>query len=84
MPTVLGFRYKNVFFSPVSDLQTIEERVNHQYYNKLSEFVGDVMRIFENCRFFNQPNSTILKSAIALEAFFAQKLTVLREKIAVT
>ena len=66
----------------ISDLQTIEDRVNQQYYNKLSEFVGDVMRIFENCRFFNQPNSQIMKSAIALESFFASKLTILREKIA--
>jgi hypothetical protein len=40
------------------------------------------MRIFENCRFFNQPNSQITKSAVALEGFFAQKLSQLREKIA--
>ena len=74
--------FKNVFKLIISDLQTIEDRVNQQYYNKLSEFVGDVMRIFENCRFFNQPNSQIMKSAIALESFFASKLTILREKIA--
>jgi flagellar biosynthesis/type III secretory pathway chaperone len=72
------------FVYSLSDLQTIEDRVNQQYYSKLSEFVGDVMRIFENCRFFNQPNSAILKSAIALEAFFAQKLSALRQKIAET
>jgi nucleosome-remodeling factor subunit BPTF len=56
--------------------------VNQQHYKKLSEFVGDVMRIFENCRFFNLPNSAITKSAVALEAFFSQKLALLREKIA--
>ena len=64
------------------DLHTIEDRVIQRKYTKLSEFVGDMMRIFENCRFFNQPNSPVAKSAVALEAFFAQKLTQLREKIA--
>ncbi len=40
------------------------------------------MRIFENCRYFNQPSSQIMKSAEALESFFAQKLSLLRDKIA--
>jgi histone acetyltransferase len=63
-------------------LQTIENKINDGEYNRLSEFVGDVMRIFENCRFFNQPHSAIMKSAEGLEAFFSQKLQILREKVA--
>ena len=39
------------------------------------------MRIFENCRFFNQPNSSIMKSAESLENFFSQKLSHLRERV---
>lgn len=63
------------------DLQTVETRVNQHHYNRLSEFVGDVTRIFENCRLFNQPNTQVAKCAESLESFFAQKLGLLREKM---
>lgn len=65
-----------------SDLQTVENRLSSGHYTKLCQFVGDVMRIFENCRYFNQPNTQIMKCAEGLEGFFAQKLTLLRDKIA--
>ena len=39
------------------------------------------MRIFENCRFFNPPNSPIIKTAAALENFFAQKLALTRKQV---
>ena len=77
-----SFNVFKIFNFLFADLQTIEERVTERKYTKLSEFVGDVMRIFENCRFFKQPNSQITKSAVALESFFSQKLALLREKIA--
>jgi len=64
------------------DLGNIDKKVNNGSYNKLCEFVGDVMRIFENCRFFNQPSSSIMKSAEGLEAFFNSKLDQLRQKVA--
>ena len=64
-----------------TDLQTVENRVSSGHYGKLVEFVGDVMRIFENCRYFNQPNTQIMKCAEGLETFFAQKLGLLREKL---
>jgi hypothetical protein len=63
-------------------LQTIDQRVGQKYYKTLGEFIGDVMRIFENCRFFNPENSPITKSADSLENYFIQKLTLLREKVA--
>jgi hypothetical protein len=64
------------------DLGNIDKKVNNGSYNKLCEFVGDVMRIFENCRFFNQPSSSIMKSAEGLEAFFNSRLDRLRRKVA--
>ena len=67
-----------------TDLQTVENRVASGHYGKLAEFVGDVMRIFENCRYFNQPNTQIMKCAEGLETFFAQKLGLLREKLETT
>lgn len=72
--------YYKVVKEPM-DLQTIENRVAASHYGKLSDFVGDVMRIFENCRYFNQPNTQIMKCAEGLEGFFAQKLGLLREKL---
>jgi hypothetical protein len=67
------------FYFP--DLSTVDKKVNNGDYTKLCEFIGDVMRIFENCRFFNQPNSSIMKSAESLENFFSQKLSHLRERV---
>ena len=69
------------FFFSFTDLSTVDKKVNNGDYTKLCEFIGDVMRIFENCRFFNQPNSSIMKSAESLENFFSQKLSHLRERV---
>ena len=66
--------------STFSDLQTIDQRVGKKYYTTLCKFIGDVMRIFENCRIFNPENSLITKNADNLESYFIQKLSVLREK----
>ena len=76
--------YLSVYFSCIlsfSDLQTIDQRLGQKYYKTLGEFIGDVMRIFENCRFFNPENSPITKSADNLENYFIQKLALLREKV---
>jgi len=73
--------YYKVIKEPM-DLSSVEKKVNNGQYTKLCEFIGDVMRIFENCRFFNQPNTSIMKSAQTLETFFSQKLSQLREKVA--
>jgi nucleosome-remodeling factor subunit BPTF len=64
-----------------ADLQTVETRVNRNTYSRFCDFVGDISRIFENCRYFNQPNSQITKCAEALESFFTQKLSLAREKL---
>jgi nucleosome-remodeling factor subunit BPTF len=73
--------YYKVVKEPM-DLTTVENRVGSGHYTKLCQFVGDVMRIFENCRYFNQPNTQIMKCAEGLESFFAQKLALLRVKMA--
>ena len=83
-PTIAKRLYLSVYFSCIlsfSDLQTIDQRLGQKYYKTLGEFIGDVMRIFENCRFFNPENSPITKSADNLENYFIQKLALLREKV---
>jgi nucleosome-remodeling factor subunit BPTF len=65
----------------VSDLQTIELRVNEKTYQKLSDFIGDMTKIFDNCRFYNPKESPFYRCAESLETFFVQKLKMMRAKM---
>ncbi|XP_063816886.1 nucleosome-remodeling factor subunit BPTF isoform X2 [Pseudophryne corroboree] len=56
------------------DLSTMEERIRTRYYKKLTEFVADMTKIFDNCRYYNPSESTFCQSAEILETFFVQKL----------
>lgn len=60
--------------SSLADLSTMEERIRRRYYKKLTEFVADMTKIFDNCRYYNASDSLFCKSADALEKFFVQKL----------
>jgi hypothetical protein len=59
----------------------VEQRLNQGQYEKLAEFIGDMMKITENCRYFNPPGAPIAKTAENLESFVAQKIVAVREKI---
>ncbi|CAL8092678.1 unnamed protein product [Orchesella dallaii] len=61
------------------DLQTINGRVEDRQYEKLRDFIGDVTKIFENCRYFNDSTSDIYRHADNLERFFVQKIWTLRQ-----
>lgn len=62
------------------DLQTIELRINDRSYKKLSEFIGDMTKIFDNCRYYNPKESPFFKCAESLETYFVHKIKSLREK----
>lgn len=47
----------------------------------LSEFIGDMTKIFDNCRYFNPKDSEFYRCADGLESFFAQKIKYFREKL---
>ncbi|VVD05225.1 unnamed protein product [Leptidea sinapis] len=49
--------------------------------NTLSEFIGDMTKIFDNCRYFNPKDSEFYRCADSLEGFFAQKIKYFREKL---
>jgi len=66
------------------DLQTIERKVNFGQYRSLAEFIGDITRILENCRYFNPQGTGVAKSAENLEQFLVQKIGGLREKVSGT
>ncbi|XP_069695049.1 nucleosome-remodeling factor subunit NURF301 isoform X3 [Periplaneta americana] len=72
--------YYKVIKEPM-DLQTIELRINERSYKKLSEFIGDMTKIFDNCRYYNPRESPFFKCAESLEAYFVQKIKCLRDKL---
>ncbi|KAE8577384.1 hypothetical protein XENTR_v10004559 [Xenopus tropicalis] len=65
--------YYGVIKEPM-DLSTIEERIKTRFYKKLTEFVADMTKIFDNCRYYNPSDSFFYQSAEVLESFFVQKL----------
>ncbi|KAJ8687395.1 hypothetical protein QAD02_023189 [Eretmocerus hayati] len=71
--------YYKVIKEPM-DLQTIELRINDRTYKKLSEFIGDMTKIFDNCRYYNPKESLFFKCAESLETYFVNKIKCLREK----
>lgn len=64
-----------------ADLQMIESKINDQRYRKLSEFIGDMTKIFDNCRYYNPKESPFFKCAESLEAYFVNKIKGLRDKL---
>lgn len=75
---VIGLLMLFFFLLHVTDLSTMEERIRTRYYKKLTEFVADMTKIFDNCRYYNSSESLFCKSADALEKFFVQKLKVFK------
>uniref|UniRef100_A0A8B9RA92 Bromodomain PHD finger transcription factor n=1 Tax=Astyanax mexicanus TaxID=7994 RepID=A0A8B9RA92_ASTMX len=56
------------------DLSTMEERLLKHHYSKLTEYVADMTKIFDNCRYYNPSDSSFYQCAEVLETFFVQKL----------
>ena len=75
--------YYRVIKDPM-DLRTIDSKLQERRYKRLSEFIGDVTKIFDNCRYYNAKESNIARCANTLEAFFGPKLKILRSSLANT
>ncbi|KAG7170458.1 Nucleosome-remodeling factor subunit NURF301-like [Homarus americanus] len=72
--------YYKVVKEPM-DLKTVESRVEEKAYQRLAQFIGDVMLVFDNCRLYNPPNSSFCSCAATLESFFCQKLRSLKLRL---
>ncbi|KAK7079315.1 hypothetical protein SK128_021119 [Halocaridina rubra] len=72
--------YYKVVKEPM-DLKTVESRVETKSYQRLAQFIGDVMLVFDNCRLYNPPNSSFCSCAATLESFFCQKLKSLKTRL---
>lgn len=66
----------------ITDLQKVEGKINEKSYRKLSEFIADMTKIFDNCRFYNPKESPFYRCAESLEGFFVQKIKHFRESLA--
>ncbi|XP_054615497.1 nucleosome-remodeling factor subunit BPTF isoform X2 [Dunckerocampus dactyliophorus] len=65
--------YYRVIKEPM-DFSTMEGRLQKRHYHKLTEFVADVTKIFDNCRYYNPNDTPFFQCAEVLEGFFVQKL----------
>ncbi|CAB52569.1 Histone acetyltransferase gcn5 [Schizosaccharomyces pombe] len=65
--------YYEVIEHPM-DLSTMEFRLRNNQYESVEEFIRDAKYIFDNCRSYNDSNTTYYKNADRLEKFFQKKL----------
>ncbi|XP_044753874.1 nucleosome-remodeling factor subunit NURF301 isoform X3 [Coccinella septempunctata] len=72
--------YYKVIKEPM-DLQRVEQKINDHTYTKLSDFIGDMTKIFDNCRYYNPKESPFYKCAETLEAYFVNKIKCFRDKL---
>uniref|UniRef100_A0A182XP82 Bromodomain-containing protein n=1 Tax=Anopheles quadriannulatus TaxID=34691 RepID=A0A182XP82_ANOQN len=72
--------YYRVIKEPM-DLQKIEGKIDNKVYQTLSEFIGDMTKIFDNCRYYNPKESPFFRCAESLESFFVQKIKHFREHL---
>lgn len=65
--------YYDVVRHPM-DLATLETNLENNKYASLAQFLADTQLIFDNCRFYNPPQSPYAKSANRLEKFLRDNL----------
>lgn len=72
--------YYQIIKDPM-DLRLIETKIHERRYQRLLEFIGDVTKIFDNCRYYNAKESNIARCATSLESFFVPRLKILRSSM---
>lgn len=65
--------YLSVIKQPM-DLQTMQQRLESGHYTTMPAFIEDLDLIVTNCRTYNAPDTTYVKNANILEAFFKERL----------
>ena len=63
------------------DLATVEKKLMKGSYPLLGDYIKDVTKIFDNCRYYNPIDSPFYKCAEVLETLFVQKLKALKDKL---
>lgn len=62
-------------------MRRIEAKLNNRRYTQLAQFIGDMTKIFDNCRYYNDRRSPFYSCADSLEAFFVSKIKTFREQM---
>ncbi|XP_046913050.2 nucleosome-remodeling factor subunit NURF301 E(bx) [Dermatophagoides farinae] len=70
--------YYTVIKEPM-DLQQISNRISGRNYKRFTEFIYDMHKIFDNCRYYNEPSSQYCFFANTLEEVFERKLRELKD-----
>lgn len=65
--------YYTVISTPM-DLSTMDGKLEGDVYTSLPDFIADFNLIVQNCRLFNDPDTSYCKNASNLEAFFQERL----------
>jgi nucleosome-remodeling factor subunit BPTF len=72
--------YYSVIKEPM-DLQTIQSKIDYRQYSCTNDFVKDVTKMFDNCRYYNAPNTPFYRCAEVLEIYFVERLKSLKGKL---
>lgn len=65
--------YYTIITNPM-DLATMDGKLEGDQYSSLPEFITDFNLIIQNCRTFNDPDTSYCKNATNLEKFFQERL----------
>ena len=65
----------------LTDLSTVEVNLDNRVYRRLSDFIKDVTKIFNNCRLYNPVDTPFFQCAEVVETFFAQRMKSLKDKL---
>ncbi|XP_052262825.1 nucleosome-remodeling factor subunit BPTF-like isoform X2 [Dreissena polymorpha] len=71
--------YYNIVKDPM-DLSQVEANLDGHEYRRLTDFIKDVTKIFNNCRLYNPPDTPFFQCAEVLETYFVQRLKALKDK----
>ena len=61
--------YYNFIKNPM-DMETINSRIKSNSYKTIKKFSADVNQMFENCKFYNEPESILHQDACKLQKLF--------------
>ncbi len=61
--------YHSIIKNPI-DFISISEKLDENSYNNINEFLEDVMRVFNNCRKFNEKGSEFYDIANQIEGYY--------------
>ena len=72
--------YYEVIKDPI-DLETIQKKISEKKYKDALQFESDVLRIFSNCKQYNDKDTIYYLLASGLEEFITPHLRKMKDKL---